>query len=231
MNAFRYPMRSRGLPKPDRRPSSRSSPTRACGSDCQTRSDSGLRASSCCQRRSDPTPPSLSCRAVTPRRRRDGEADAHRLEVHVVGHAQVTLPEPPRRLLAQHAGRLAAGVALDDAALDLEVAARQGERGRVQPERVTVLRDHCRRCTARDVVEPLRSRLSAARPVAAAPAVAADDRARLPRCVAYPGERLVERAAAVERDLHPRQRPGGKVHVGVVETRDDDPPAEVDDLR
>ena len=39
-------------------------------------------------------------------------------------------------------------VALDDAARDLEVAAAQRERGRVEPERVAVLRDHRRRHVA-----------------------------------------------------------------------------------
>ena len=40
--------------------------------------------------------------------------------------------EPPWRLLAQHPGRAAAGISLDNAALDLEVAACERERGRVE---------------------------------------------------------------------------------------------------
>ena len=104
--------------------------SRSCGSDCQTRSVSAPARSSRCQSPSAPSQPSLSCTAVTPRERASFDAGAHRVEVLVVRHAQVPLLEPPRRLLAQHAGRLAALVALDDAARDLEVAVR---RARARP--------------------------------------------------------------------------------------------------
>src|SRR5439155_27382318 len=67
---------------------------------------------------------------------RDLHARAHRVEVRVVGDDHVALLEPPRGLLAQDAGRLALRVSLDDSSPNLEVAAREGERGRVEPERV-----------------------------------------------------------------------------------------------
>ena len=59
---------------------------------------------------------------------RELHARAHRVDVLVGGNRQVALLEPPRRFLAQHPGRLAVRVALDDAAVDLEVAAGERER-------------------------------------------------------------------------------------------------------
>ena len=74
--------------------------------------------------------------------------------------------EPPRRLLAQDPGRLAPLVALDDAARDVQIAVRGGERGRVQPRGVVVLREHDRRRLAGDRVERLLRRLRRGTPVA-----------------------------------------------------------------
>ena len=140
------------------------------------------------------------------------------------------LLEAPRRLLAEHAGRLAARVALDDAAVDLKVAVGSGERCRVEPQRVVVLGDQRGRRLAGDCVEVARGRVDAGRPVAAPPAVAPQPASLGARRVPHPGERLVERAAAVELDVGLRERPRRKVHVRVCEARHDDAPAEVDDL-
>src|SRR5581483_3078521 len=65
------------------------------------------------------------------------DADALACRVHplVLADRDEPLAEAPRRLLAQYAGRLARLVALDDAAVLFEVAARERERGRVEPQR------------------------------------------------------------------------------------------------
>ena len=95
---------------------------------------------------------------------RELHAVAHRVDVLVVGdvrgsaslnrHAASSRSTPvgsPRR------------VALDDAALDLEVAARERERGGVEPERVVVLRDQRRGPVAGDRVEIVLRRSAARR--------------------------------------------------------------------
>src|SRR4029077_2422674 len=92
---------------------------------------------------------------------------AHRVEVLVVGNDDVPLLEAPRGFLAQHTGRLAARVAHDDAALDLEVAVRKCERGRVEPERVVVLRDQRRGTLTGDRVEVVLRGIAASGPGAA----------------------------------------------------------------
>src|SRR6185312_5621315 len=56
---------------------------------------------------------------------RELHADAHRLDVIVRRVLEMALLEVPRGLLAQHARRRAVRVALDDAAGDVEVAARE----------------------------------------------------------------------------------------------------------
>ena len=61
---------------------------------------------------------------------RELDARARRVDELVLGDDDVTVAEAPRRLLAQDARRLAGAVALDDAAVDVEVAARAGERRR-----------------------------------------------------------------------------------------------------
>ena len=108
-----------------------------------------------------------------PARVREPDSEPHRFDVLVVRHDHVPLLELPRRLFAEHAGRLAAGVALDDAALDVELAVCELERGRVEPDRVVVLGDHRGRHVRCDRVEILPRRLALRRPVAAAPPVAA----------------------------------------------------------
>ena len=61
---------------------------------------------------------------------RGGDLDAvsHRLDVLLVGDTGEARLEAPRRLLVEHAGRLAAPVTHDDTSVDLEVAARDRER-------------------------------------------------------------------------------------------------------
>ena len=166
-------MRSIGLPSPERSPTAAACSTRSAGIDCQTRSESCPRSSSFRHSRSAPSQPSLSCTDVTPRELASRTPVAHRVEVRVVGDEHVPLLEPPRGLLAEHAGRLAVLVALDDAARDVEVAVRERERGRVEPERVVVLRDQPGGRVAGDRVEVVARRLARRLPVAAAPAVPA----------------------------------------------------------
>jgi hypothetical protein len=76
----------------------------------------------------------------------------------------------PGALLAQHAGRLALLVALDDSAGNLEVAVRVGEGGGVEPERVVVARHECGGNVAGDGVEVVLGRVDGGGPVAASPA-------------------------------------------------------------
>ena len=110
-------------------------------------------------------------------RGRDREPFAHRVDVLVVGHGEVPVLEPPAGFLAKNARRLALLVPLDDAARDLEVAVRDREPGRVEPERVVVVgEERCGR-VARDAVERLLRRRHRRLPVAVAPAVPADPRA------------------------------------------------------
>ena len=156
---------------------------------------------------------------------------AHRVEVRVVGDEHVLLLEPPRRLLAEHAGRLAVLVAFDDAARHVEVAVRERERGRVEPERVVVLRDQPGRHVAGDRIEVVARRLACRLPVAATPAVAAQPAARPRRDALQSAERFLERRAAVEVDLVLRERPRREVDVRVGEAGDDDATAEVEHLR
>src|SRR6266852_4704819 len=137
--------------------------------------------------------------------------------------------ETPGGLLAKDARRLAVLVTLDHTACDLEVAARAGERRRVEPKRVVVLRDQRRWARAGDGVEILLCRLAAAGPVAASPAVAAQH-VTLYVGVAHTPERLVERRAAVELHLVLRDCPGREVDVRVGEAGEDAAAAEVDRL-
>ena len=160
---------------------------------------------------------------------RDLDALAHRLDVLLGRHLDEARLEAPRRLLVEHAGRLAGLVPDDDAALDLEVAARERERGRVEPERVVVLGDQHRRPVAHDLVERL-PRGRAVGPVGVAPALAAQPAPGWRRG-AHPVERLGERRAVVQLDVALRQRPGREVDVRVGEAGQDAATAEVDRLR
>jgi hypothetical protein len=160
---------------------------------------------------------------------RELHAAAHRVDVFLVGNSQIALLEPPRRFFEEDTGRLPVGVALDEPAVGLEVAARQRERGRVEPQRVVVLRDQRGRPVARDRVEVVLRRQPGVRPVGVPPAVAADPGALRP-AVTDPRERLVERRDVIQLDLVLRDRPGGEVHVRVGEARQDAASAEVDRL-
>ena len=166
-------------------------------------------------------------------RDRDAHAFAGGLDHLVLGRPHVLVAEVPGALLAQHAGRLAALVADDDTALDLEVAVRVRERGRVQPERVVVAGDQRGRRVAGDAVERLLRRLGRRRPVAGAPARAAEPASRL-GCARRLGDtlqRLVERGGVLQPDLPLRERPGREVDVRVGEAGQDAAAAEVDALR
>ena len=164
-------------------------------------------------------------------RRGELQPGPHRVDVDVVGDDEVAFLEPPRRLLAQDSRRFALRVPLDHAALDLEIAAGQRERRRVEPERVVVLRDHRRGRLAGHLVELGRRWVGAAGPVAAPPPVPADHPPALARRAGDPGKRLLERPAAVEGNLRLRERPGGEVHVRIGEPGHDHAAAEIDDLR
>ena len=159
------------------------------------------------------------------------DSSARRLDPLVLGREDVAVAEAPGRLLAEDAGRLAILVPLDDPTRDLEVAARRRERGRVEPDRVVVLRDHDRRRLARDLVERLLRRQQARAPVAVPPAVAAQPATGRDVCLADPCQRLLERRAAVELHLPLRERPGWEVDMRVGERGKDAAAAEVDDVR
>ena len=162
---------------------------------------------------------------------REAHPHARRLDPFVLRGHDVAVAEAPGRLLAQHARRLAALVPLDDAAVDVEVAARGRERGRVQPDGVVVLRDQERRRLAGDLVERLLRRLGARRPVAVAPAVATQPAAGRDLGRGHARQGLLQRGAAVELHLPLRERPGREVDVGVGEGGQDAAPAEVHGLR
>ena len=136
----------------------------------------------------------------------------------------------PGALLAEHTGRLAPLVTDDDAALDLEVAVRVRERRRVEPERVVVACHQRRRRFARHTVECLLRRLDRRRPVARAPAHAAQPTSGLHlarrRCDTL--QRLVQRRRSLQPHLALCERPGREVDVRVVEARQDAAAAQVD---
>ena len=157
---------------------------------------------------------------------------AHRLDVLVVGRLDVAVAEVPAGLLAQHAGRLAALVELDDAAGHLQIAVGQSEPGRVEPDGVRVAGHQRHRPVRGDRVQRVFRRLDERRPVSAPPAPAAQPGrpGRALERAAHARERLVQRARVLEPDLVLGQRPGGEVHVRVREAGQHAPPAEVDSL-
>ena len=149
------------------------------------------------------------------------------LEPFVLGDGREPLAEAPRGFLAQHSGRLATRVTLDDSAFDLEISLRESERRRVQPQRVQVLRPERGRRVTRELVQRLLRGLSF--PLRRAPALAAYPATS--RLVGtYPLERLGERADAVEPQVTPAERPGREVDVRVREAGDDAAAAEIDHL-
>ena len=151
----------------------------------------------------------------------------HRVDVLVVGDGEVAVAEVPRGLLAEDARRLAARVPLDHAPVDLEVAAGERERRRVEPERVVVVGEERGGNVAGDGVERLLRRRRG--PIRVAPAEAAEDATRRVGA-SNPAERLVERRHALEAHLAQRERPGRKVDVRVREAGQHAAAAEVDDV-
>src|SRR5438552_260402 len=140
---------------------------------------------------------------------------ARRLDQLVLRRPDVRVAEVPGALFPQHAGRLAGGIANDHAAFDLEIAVRTGERGRVEPQRVVVPGHQGGGPVAGDPVERLLRRLDRRRPVAAAPARAAEPAAGLDlwRGGRDALERLVKGGRALEADVPLRERPGREVHM------------------
>ena len=117
--------------------------------------DSAPSAASACQNRRAPIQPSLSWTDVTPR------AAATRRPSRIAPRYSSSVISTCRSRNCQHASsrriarRLAASVPLDDAAVDLQVAVGPGERSRVEPERVRVVREQCDRNVAGNLVERL----------------------------------------------------------------------------
>ena len=125
---------------PERSRAPRAPASRSCGIDCQTRSVSPSRSRDALEDPGRAEPAVLVVDRDHAAARRDAQALARRLDPLVLGHRREAGAELPGRLLAQNPRRLAVRVALDDAAVDLELAVREGERRRVEPERVVVLR-------------------------------------------------------------------------------------------
>ena len=166
-------------------------------------------------------------------RRSQLQPGPHRLDVLVIGDLDGGVAEVPARLLAQDAGRLAASSQFDDAARNLQVAGRAGERRRVAaPEPVPV------RGEQGDRPEPTTSssasgRLDGRRPVRrSASHVLAAAAWGERHALAHARERLVQGKRVLEPDLVLGDGPGRKVHVRqVAEAGDDAAPAQVDSLR
>ena len=158
----------------------------------------------------------------------DLDAFAHRLDVLLVGHAREPALEAPRRFLVEDAGRLACLVPDHDTAFDLEVAAGERERCRVEPQRVVVLRDQHRGPLALDLIERLAG-WRAVGPVGVAPPLATEP-ATGPRRGPQAVERLGERRAVVERHVVPCKGPRREVDVRVGEAGQHAAAAEVDRL-
>ena len=220
-------MRRNASPIPEWMPSASSSGSRSYGIDCQTRSVSPSRSATRWKIPGAPSQPSLSWIATTPRL----AAMRRPSRVASTNSSSRRHREPgaelPRGLLAQNAGRLARGIALDDAALDLEIALGARERGGVEPCGVVVLREEERGDVAGHRVERGGRRLLV--PLGRAPAVAADP-ASVPGVRANALERLGEPADPFELHLALRQRPGREVDVRVREAGEYAAAAEVDDV-
>ena len=153
---------------------------------------------------------------------------AHRVERLGAARLGVGVVELPGRLLAQDAGRLAGGVALDDAARHVQ-RVRHRERRRAHPQRMAVVRAQCDLRPRRDRVERVARRLLA--PQLVAPAAPAQPAARLHLGRGHALERLGERGAAEQPQLPPAERPAREVHVRVDQARHDARAADVDPPR
>ena len=150
-------------------------------------------------------------------RRGDAQPGAAGLDHLVDARQGVAVAEGPGRVLAQHAQRLAVRPALDHAAGHLERRVGALQRRAAQPQRVVVAGHQGHRHARRHAVE--RGGAGRLGPVAGAPAGAAQPAAgRHGRDGGgHALERLVQRVRALEAHLALSQRPGGEVHVRVVE--------------
>ncbi len=156
---------------------------------------------------------------------RQPDSRTGRLDPLLLRDVDETFAEAPRRFLTEDPGRLAGLVPLNDPAGDLQLTSSECESGRVEPERVVILRPERGGRRARHLVErfPCRGRL----PTGVPPARAANPRPGhgVP---ADPVERLAETRGAVEPNVGLRQRPGREVDVRIGEGREDAAAAQVD---
>ena len=169
------------LPKPERRPSARSSSSRSHGNDCHTRTTQLAGLEQPLEHLEGAEPAVLVVDRHHAARRGHAHALAARLDHLVDGRAHVAVAERPGRVLAQDAARL------DHAAGHLERRVGALQRRAVQPERVVVLRHQRHGHVRHRAVERLAGRRLG--PVALAPAEPAQPAAR----------RHVARAAATTR--------------------------------
>ena len=152
-----------------------------------------------------------------PARRRRAHAVARGVNHLADAGAEVEVAKGPGRVLAQHAGGLAARVADHHAAMPVERRVGAGQGRAVEPQRVVVLGHQSHGDVARHPVEcPARGRIG---PVAVAPAQPAQPGAvsGLRKRGAHAVERLLQRAGSLEAYLAQADRPGGEMNVGVAE--------------
>ena len=202
--------------------------SRSAGSDCQTRSDSP----SCSWIRpkieAAPSQPSLSWIAATPR------AFATRMPSRVASthSSSVTVTKRSRKRQADSSRRIPvgspSGAALDDAARLVEIAAGAGEAGRVEPERVVVLRPQGRRRLSGDRVERGSGRRPPPRPRPASRCRGSSFTAAWVR--RDERQRRRQRVRLLEADVVARERPRREVDVRVGERRQHAAAGEVDPL-
>ena len=157
----------------------------------------------------------------------DAQSLAHRVHVLVVGNGELLVSEVPGGLLAEDPRRLAAVVPLDHAAGDIEVAAGERQRGRVEPERVVVVGEERGRSVARDGVERLLRRAASAHSASRQPkprrtppgASAPRTRSRASSSDVAPSRRTCRSASAQAREVHVRVREAGE-HAAAAEVDD-----------
>ena len=181
-----------------------------------------------CQYLSAPIQPSLSWTAVTPLRRRHAQALAHRLEVLLVRDVDVPIAEPPARLLAENARRLSASVALDDSAVDVQVAVGPRKCGRVDPQGMRVVGKQRNRHLAGDLVERLLRRRRRPRRIPPASPAQPAALAHGPEPIPDASQRLLHGRDALQPNLPLSDRPRREVDMRIREARDDAASAEID---
>ena len=226
-NALTGPMRSHSSPSPLRSPSAMISSSRSAGSEAQTRSDRRRSACSRCQAAS----PLLALEVVNAGHApRVGRAQA----VHD-GLVELALAQRrnggggiPGGGLAQHPGRLARRVALDDRR---GADRQQRERSRGEPGGVVVVRPEQHGSISAGRVQRLTVRLR----VAGGPARRAPPGTDQPAVRARGGARggrqhLGMRARARQIEPRQRERPLQEMHVRIREARDDAATVQIDAL-